>query len=181
MPAHLIELRICQHCIFPCPGFLPLIQGLRPKWKGQQLPCILVLNKPCPLKRQRSTLGRMLECFAATEAPAKEVMKICYPHGFDLAAAYQGTWLRIFKPDVTSVAVYLYLSQGRLGLSLNKRTGARNSWHFPLNWFDRVLLKYKIYSLVKDVTKYALSYDQNFNCFPWFVAQNKHLYIHPSL
>lgn len=181
MPAHLIELRICQHCIFPCPGFLPLIRGLRPKWKGQQLPRILVLNKPCPLKRQRSTLGRMLECFAATEATSKRGNENMLPHGFDLAAAYWGTWLRIFKLDVISVAVYLYLSQGQLGLSLNKRTGARNSQLFSLNWFGRGFFKYKIYCLVKDITKCSLSYDQNFNYFPWFVAQNKHLCIHPSV
>ncbi|XP_054371666.1 uncharacterized protein LOC129046756 [Molothrus ater] len=61
-------------------GFLPLIQGLRPKWKGQQLPCILVLNKPCPLKQQRSMLGRMLECFAATEATSKRGLMLLYMH-----------------------------------------------------------------------------------------------------
>lgn len=31
MSAYLIELRICQLGIFPCPGFLLLIQGLRAK------------------------------------------------------------------------------------------------------------------------------------------------------
>lgn len=71
MSAYLIELRICQHCIFLCPGFLLLIQGLRPKWRGQQLLCILIPNKLCPLKCQRSAFGRMLENFDATEGTSK--------------------------------------------------------------------------------------------------------------
>ncbi|KAK2543196.1 hypothetical protein Q9966_002995 [Columba livia] len=60
--------------------FLLLIQGLRPKWRGQQLLCILIPNKLCPLKCQRSAFGRMLENFDATEGTSKRGLMLLYMH-----------------------------------------------------------------------------------------------------
>lgn len=166
MPAHLIELRICQHCIFPCPGFLLLIQGLRPKWKGQQLPCILVPNKPCPLKRQRSTLGRMLECFAATEATSKRGNENMLPPCIQPHCSILRNLTENFQAwCYFCSSLFVFISR-TTGTVLEQEDRSQKFITFSLNWFGGVFLKYKIYSLVKDVSKCSLSYDQNFNCFP---------------
>lgn len=76
----------------------------------------LILNKLCPLKCQHSVAGRMLECFAVTKGTGIRVAEnMCltlpqHPEGA------QGPSLTTSKPAVISVTVYLYLSQGQMGL-----------------------------------------------------------------
>lgn len=132
MSAHLIKLRICQHCIFPCPGFLLLIQGLRSKQKGQQLLRIWS-RASCGLWNASTwLLGECWSAFGQERAPAKRWWKYVSPHLSDSATAPWSTWgtsLRFCKLGVITITVYLYLSQGQLGLGSGPRTGpeARNS------------------------------------------------------